>query len=128
MKKIKGSHQPDSSATTKANSNAAPLKESVAAAALRLINPLDRETGQLGDGRATADASAQADGLDFIGIAELKERCAGFGINPTNAELLVAGLYLLAQQTETALEVAMLQSLRADHSFAKRRSKRMSSP
>ena len=124
MKKIKGNHQPDSSATTKVHSTPVPLNESVAAAALRLINPQLGTTGQLGDGRAAVDASAEVDGLDLIGIAVLKERCAAFGINATNAELLSAGLHLLAQQTETALEVAMLQSLRADRSFAKRRSRR----
>jgi hypothetical protein len=74
------------------------LSESVAAAAFRLVNSSEIET--------------------------LKERCAAFGVDATTAELLLAGLHLLSQQTETALEVAMLQSLRADRSCAKRRSRR----
>jgi hypothetical protein len=87
----------ESPAATESTSPVA-LSESAAAAAFRLINSMELET--------------------------LKGRCTAFGIDATTDELLLAGLYLLGQQTETALEVAMLQSLRADRSCAKRRSKR----
>lgn len=61
---------------------------------------------------------------DDFGLGALKARCLVFGIDATTAELLVAGLHLLGQQTETALEVAMLQSLRADRTVTRRRIKR----
>jgi hypothetical protein len=91
------SSEASSPATTESTPPVA-LSESAAAAAFRLINSMELET--------------------------LKGRCTAFGIDATNDELLLAGLHLLGQQTETALEVAMLQSLRADRSCAKRRSKR----
>jgi hypothetical protein len=87
----------ESPATTESTPPGA-LGESAAAAAFRLINSME--------------------------IATLKDRCSAFGIDATTAEVLLAGLHLLGQQTETALEVAMLQSLRADRTCAKRRSKR----
>jgi methylmalonyl-CoA mutase cobalamin-binding subunit len=57
-------------------------------------------------------------------IAELTARCAQFGIDATASEILGAGLLLLAEKTETALEVAMLQSLRADRTFTPRKTRR----
>lgn len=57
-------------------------------------------------------------------IDELTARCAQFGIDATASEILGAGLLLLAEKTETALEVAMLQSLRADRTFTPRKSRR----
>ncbi len=57
-------------------------------------------------------------------IDELKARCLNFGVDATKAELIDAGLLLLESLTETALEVAILQSLRADRSFLPRKSRR----
>lgn len=53
-------------------------------------------------------------------LSDLQERCLKFGIRPSNDELIDAGLLLLTQLTETALEVALLQSLRADRSSTPR--------
>lgn len=57
-------------------------------------------------------------------LHELKARCLQFGVDATDKELIVAGLLMLAEQTETALEVAILKSLRADRSFRLRKSQR----
>ncbi len=57
-------------------------------------------------------------------IAELKARCMQFGVDASTEELVEAGLQLLEGQTETALEVAMLQSLRADRSLERRTRRR----
>ncbi len=57
-------------------------------------------------------------------LDELKARCLRFGVDATKAELMDAGLLLLEAQTETALEVAILQSLRADRSFLPRKARR----
>ncbi len=54
----------------------------------------------------------------------LKARCLAFGVDATKAELIDAALLLLETQTETALEVAILQSLRSDRSFLPRKSRR----
>lgn len=96
---------------------ALPLKAAAAAAAHRLL---------------TGSAPAQNDALalpasslqDTHELALLKERCVAFGIHPSTEELLLAGLHLLTQQTETGLEVAVLQSLRADRSCVPRRHRR----
>ncbi len=61
---------------------------------------------------------------DMPEMAVLKERCAAFGIHASSEELLLAGLHLLTQQTETGLEVAVLQSLRADRTYVPRRHRR----
>ena len=74
-------------------------------------------TGELGPGSAMDSVRSDT-------VATLKERCAGFGVEPTTADLIDAGLLLLMQQTETALEVALLQSLREDRSFTKRKGRR----
>lgn len=57
-------------------------------------------------------------------VAELKTRCRAFGVDATTDELVYAGLLALANQTETALEANLLQSLRADRSFDPRKSGR----
>lgn len=57
-------------------------------------------------------------------LDRLKERCLNFGVDATKAELIDAGLLLLETQTETALEAAILQSLRADRSFMRRKTRR----
>ena len=69
-------------------------------------------------------AESNRESADAQLLRQLKDRCMGFGIDATDKELVQAGLLLLAQQTETALEVAMLQSLRADRSFAPRSKRR----
>lgn len=61
---------------------------------------------------------------DSADVALLKERCLAFGIDATNQELIAAGMLLLTELTETALEVAMLQSMRANRSLLKRRVRR----
>ena len=56
-------------------------------------------------------------------IAELKARCCSFGIDATKGEILRAALLVLGRHTDTALEVEMLQSLRADRTFFSRRAR-----
>jgi hypothetical protein len=71
-----------------------------------------------------AGVGAMSSFSNELGIAELmnlKDRCARFGIDASTEEMLLAGLRLLTDQTETALEVALLQSLRSDRLLAKRR-------
>jgi hypothetical protein len=46
-------------------------------------------------------------------LGELKKRCLGFGVNVKKGELLTAGLQLLNNLTETALEAAVLPSMRS---------------
>lgn len=57
-------------------------------------------------------------------VVELRRRCLAFGLDVTEPELTYAGLLLLLNQSETALEVAMLQSLRGDRSTQPRKSGR----
>lgn len=45
-------------------------------------------------------------------LGELKKRCAAFGANAKKGELLAAGLRLLHELPETALEAAVLPSMR----------------
>lgn len=47
-------------------------------------------------------------------LGELKKRCLGFGVNVKKGELLTAGLQLLKNLPETALEAAVLPSMRLD--------------
>lgn len=103
------------------------LQQSTSAVALKFLHqralsapdasgpPLPgRASGQNG-----SPPSAQYPGMDA-----LKERCLAFGINASETELLIAGLHLLSEQTETALEATILQSLRADRSCRQRRARR----
>jgi hypothetical protein len=46
-------------------------------------------------------------------LGELKKRCLGFGVNAKKGELLTAGLQVLQQLSDTALEAAVLPSLRS---------------
>jgi hypothetical protein len=46
-------------------------------------------------------------------LVELKKRCLEFGMNVKKGELLTAGLQLLKYLPETALEAAVLPSMRA---------------
>ncbi len=46
-------------------------------------------------------------------LAELKKRCLAFGMNVKKGELLTAGLQLLKYLPDTALEAAVLPSMRA---------------
>jgi hypothetical protein len=46
-------------------------------------------------------------------LIELKKRCLEFGMNVKKGELLTAGLQLLKYLPETALEAAVLPSMRA---------------
>ena len=57
-------------------------------------------------------------------IGSLREKCLGFGIDVVESDLIAAGLLLLDRQTETALEVAILQALRADRSLLPRKTVR----
>lgn len=104
------------------------LRESAAAAASALIAPGEAEVDRTYARPAGRGAGKPDNGdtvaADTASLVALKQRCLAFGINATTAELFTAGLHLLTQQTETALEVAVLQSLRADRSFTKRRSPR----
>ena len=58
-------------------------------------------------------------------LGELKKRCLGFGVNVKKGELLTAGLQLLRNLPETALEAAVLPTMRADRQLkvAKKRKK-----
>lgn len=58
-------------------------------------------------------------------LGELKKRCLGFGVNVKKGELLTAGLQLLNKLPETALEAAVLPSMRVDRpvKLAKKRKK-----
>lgn len=47
-------------------------------------------------------------------LAELKKHCLGFGVNVKKGELLTAGLQLLKNLPETALEAAVLPLMRSD--------------
>lgn len=47
-------------------------------------------------------------------LAELKQRCVGFGVNVKKGELLTAGLQWLKNLPETALEAAVLPSMRSE--------------
>lgn len=47
-------------------------------------------------------------------LGELKKRCVGFGVNVKKGELLTAGLQWLKNLPETALEAAVLPSMRSD--------------
>jgi hypothetical protein len=44
-------------------------------------------------------------------LGELKKRCLGFGVNVKKGELMSAGLQLLKNLPETALEAAVLPSM-----------------
>lgn len=55
----------------------------------------------------------------FSLLAELKARCANFGINPKKSELIAAGLQLLKGLQDTALEASVLPCLRSDREVAK---------
>ncbi|WP_426173685.1 hypothetical protein [Massilia sp. TWR1-2-2] len=50
---------------------------------------------------------------EIILLVELKKRCLEFGMNVKKGELLTAGLQLLKYLPETALEAAVLPSMRA---------------
>lgn len=50
----------------------------------------------------------------FALIAELKTKCAAFGVTARKSELLAAGLRVLKSLSETALEAEILPSLRTD--------------
>lgn len=58
-------------------------------------------------------------------LNELKKRCLDFGVNVKKGELLTAGLQLLKNLPETALEAAVLPTMRADRQLkaAKKRKK-----
>lgn len=58
-------------------------------------------------------------------LGELKKRCLGFGVNVKKGELLTAGLQLLKHLPDTALEAAVLPSMRSDRQrkVAKQRKK-----
>lgn len=47
-------------------------------------------------------------------LGELKKRCLAFGVNVKKGELLTAGLQLLNDLPATALEAAVLPSMRSD--------------
>jgi hypothetical protein len=55
----------------------------------------------------------------FALIAELKTRCAAFGVSPRKSELLAAGLRMLKNLSETSLEAEILPSLRTDRKAVK---------
>jgi hypothetical protein len=105
----------------------ATLTMSANTAARRLLGQGEQRTADQGGSICAVTTGAQPrveSYVDWPGLSALKERCMAFGIDASSAELMAAGLQLLSEQTDTALEVAMLQSLRADRSTARRRSKR----
>jgi len=126
MKKIKSNPEMHMRAP-EAATPALPLRVSAEASARKLMSQLEseRRAGPDAPGkRAVPAGGALVVCADSAAVAALKGRCAAFGIDATTNELISAGLLLLSQQTETALEVALLQSLRADRSFSRRRDKR----
>ena len=97
--------------------HAVPLSAAAADAARELLAGNASNTGSAVETRASLHQ-------DTPEMAVLKARCAAFGIHASSEELLLAGLHLLTQQTETGLEVAVLQSLRADRTCVPRRHRR----
>ncbi len=102
------------------------LRESAAAAAFQLLRPHGSPAVDTAAPLplASSGQGAAAPSPEWPSLEALKERCLAFGINISTPELIAAGLHLLTQQTETALEVAILQSLRADRTSVTRRTRR----
>lgn len=114
-------------AAAPAKRDGATLATSANTAARRLLGQGEPRTADQGGsiGAVATSAPPRLESyVDWPGLPALNERCLAFGIDASSAELMAAGLHLLSEQTDTALEVAMLQSLRADRSTARRRSKR----
>lgn len=54
----------------------------------------------------------------FALLSELKKRCLAFGVDVKKGELVAAGLQLLSNLPESALEASVLPSLRPDRKTA----------
>jgi hypothetical protein len=89
------------------------LLSAAAEAATKALESAEGGEGSIGNRLPIRDGQT---GL----VADIKARCLTFGLYPNNEELIAAGLLLLTQLTETALEAALLQSLRADRSVRPR--------
>lgn len=96
-------------ATAAKKVSASPARQRPAAASQKAA-PVEPAPAAKKEKRIRSSFTLPESQLDLLG--ELKKRCLVFGVKVKKGELLAAGLRLLADLPETALEAAVLPSVR----------------